>query len=214
MIRMELKGADLALKRLQALALTPQKTRRILGKAGRQVARASKKRITAQRDLEGAPFAPRGNSANRRKMLLAFRRKVRVRIEGGQAVIFVGGGILGQWAREHQEGLTQVVTQKIAEAADRKSRRSRKRGASEGKSGMATRRQAKRLRELGWTKSQRWIMATYTVQLAGYLIRKEEGRSPKKSWTITVPARPFLGASAHDRVELVKIIQTELKGRP
>ena len=74
---------------------------------------------------------------------------------------------------------------------------------------MATRRQARRLKELGFKQSQKHIMANFTRGQAGAIIRKEEGRAPKKSWTITVPARPFLGASVAVRTRMTEIIRTE-----
>jgi hypothetical protein len=53
-------------------------------------------------------------------------------------------------------------------------------------------------------------MQTYSRKLAGFLIRKEEGRAPKSSWTIVVPKREWLGASKQDIHELGRILGAEL----
>ena len=128
-VRMELKGKDLLLGRLEALRLTPLKRRRLLGRMGRKVASASKKRITRQTDLQGRPFAPRSDRG-KRKMLLGLRRQIRVRFNHDNAVIFLPRGVSSRIAAEHQEGLTQTITARVMEEEER--RRRRKRGSAPG----------------------------------------------------------------------------------
>ena len=169
----------------------------------RFVAKQSRVRITRQESLEGGKFAPRKpreDSKSKRKLLLGFRRQVRVRVQGDTAVIYVSKGKWSARARQHQEGFTQVVQAKIAAAGAR------------GRPGeMATRRQARRLKALGWKQSQRWMMEHYSRGQAGVMIRDAEGRQPKQSWRIVVPARPFLGATAKDTKALERILLRELR---
>ena len=214
MISMTIRGMAQARRDLQALMLPPRRKARVLRKMGQHIARRSRARITGQESLYGGKFAPRKLRRDEvrkssRKLLLGFRRRVRVRLQGDTAVISVGSGLWATRARQHQEGFTQVVRAKLADAAGRGSRRHR--ASPEGPGVMATRRQARRLRELGWRQSQKKLMATYSRRFAGFLIRKEEGRQPKNSWRIVVPARPFLGASAADRAELRRIVLAELR---
>jgi hypothetical protein len=213
MIQLTVKGMDQALRDLKALALSPKRKARVLRKMGNHVAKASRLRITRQEEVSGAPFAPRkprDDDKKARKLLQGFRRNIRVRLEGDHAVIAVSAGLWGFRARQHQEGFTQVVQAGIAAEQARLVRRGRAKGATGQPGAMATKHQAKRLRELGWKKSAKWIMQTYSRSLAGFLIRKEEGRAPKSSWTIVVPKRPFLGASNQDIHELGRILEAEL----
>ena len=114
-----------------------------------------------------------------------------MRLQGDIAVVYVSKGIWARRARQHQEGFTQVVQAKIAAAGARGGRRHRR--SSEGPGEKATRAQAKRLKALGWKQTQRWMMENYSRPQAGVLIRQAEGRQPKQSWRIVVPA---LGLSA------------------
>lgn len=206
---MELKGKDLLLGRLEALRLKPQRQRRLLGRMGRKVASASKKRITRQTDLQGRPFAPRSDGG-KRKMLAGLRRQIRVRFDNDTAVISLPRGVMSRIGAEHQEGLTQTITARVLEEEERRQRR--KRGSASGGPGnMATLRQAKRLKELGFRKPRKWIMANFNRRLAGFIIRKEEGRTPRRSWTVRLPARSFLGINKTDQAELIKMVRSELK---
>jgi len=218
MISMAVKGLAQARRDLQVLMLPPRRKARVLRKMGRHIARSSRARITGQESLRGGKFAPRkprrdDEGKAKRKLLLGFRRRIRVRLAGDTAVIHVGSGLWGARARQHQEGFTQVVQAKVAEAAASRSRRLRHRASPEGPGEMATRRQARRLKELGWRWPQKKIMATYSRKLAGFLIRKQEGRRPKHGWRIVVPARPFLGASARDMAELRRILLAEITNK-
>jgi len=212
LIAMTVKGLGRARRELQLLTLPPRRKARVMRKMGSLVAKQSRARITRQESLEGGKFAPRKprdeGKQTRRKLLLGFRRQVRVRVVGETAVIYVSKGIWSYRARQHQEGFTQVVQAKIAEAEARRFRRHR--GSAEGPGEMATRRQARRLRALGWKQSQRWMMEHYSRRQAGVMIRHAEGREPKQSWRIVVPARPFLGAAAGDKRALQRILLREL----
>ncbi len=212
MIRMVVKGLAKARRDLKLLTLPPRRKARVMGKMARHVAKESRGRITRQETLGGRKFAPRKpreDSQSKRKLLLGFRRQVRVRVQGDIAVIYVSKGKWSRRARQQQEGFTQVVQAKISDAAARGSRRHR--GSAEGPGEKATRRQARRLRELGWKQSQRWMMEHYSRGQAGVMIRQAEGRQPKQSWRIVVPARPFLGATAKDRKALERILLQEMR---
>lgn len=72
---------------------------------------------------------------------------------------------------------------------------------------MATDKQARRLRALGYkvsagkklkTISAKKIAATMTYKQAGVIIRKMKNQKTKKSWRVKVPARPFLGINDAD----------------
>jgi len=207
MIRMTVEGLARVRRDLQALMLPPRRKARVLKKMAGHVTKASKARITRQESLQGGKFAPRkprrdDDRKAKRKLLLGFRRRVQVRLQGDTAVIYVSSGKWGARARQHQEGFTQVV---------KPSRLRLHRASPEGPGQGATRRQARRLKELGWRWPQKKIMATYSRKLAGFLIRKEEGREPKRSWRIEVPARPFLGASTADKAALLEILRKELR---
>ncbi len=83
---------------------------------------------------------------------------------------------------------------------------------------MATRRQAKKLRDLGYKVrwGERWIKpaisyitAEMKTDQAGFLIKKLSGRKSKRTWTIDIPARVFLGVSDE---EFNKILARQMQG--
>jgi hypothetical protein len=203
MIGMELRGAEQAVAHLGRMVLNPQKQRRLLQRMGRAVVTATRLRVRRQKDVAGRDFTRRKRAPNR-TMIRRITRHLRLAVERDRVTIYIGSGRVGTVARQLQEGVTQQVT---ARQAQRQSERS-----AAGKKGpSATRKQARRLRELGFRKSQKWLMDTFTAKQAGYVIRKIEEREPQAAWTITLPARAFLGVSTQDRPELGRLILAELR---
>jgi phage gpG-like protein len=221
-IRASLKGDLSGIERLRTRLLDKGTRQRLLKQLGNQVVKASRQRIAKQMGLE-APFAPRAHREVKRKLLARLGRYLMATVRGDQVIVSFRNGLTGAIARAQQEGSTETVTAAslIQEArrqvAVQERREQRRRKGSHKATGVpgdqATTAQAKRMQELGFKKSLAWLKQRFTREAAGYIIRKMEHRAPKSSWTITVPARPFLGATAADRKDLLDIVRSALAGK-
>ncbi|WP_194710038.1 phage virion morphogenesis protein [Pseudoalteromonas sp. S16_S37] len=179
-----------SLEQLQLLSLKPQKRKNILRSVIRSVNRASKDRITKQKDLAGKSWQGRANG-KKKKMLTKLKRHLKVRARANDAQVYLKGARVGKIATAHQTGATIDVNP-------------RKGGGKRNSDGMATRPMAKALIRAGYTiprnrgkgskrPSIKWIVANITLKQAGFLLRELKGGSGKSEWQIDLPARSFLG---------------------
>ena len=201
-IDVEVHGLLPLQKQLQILALPEATRRRLLFRVARQIMRDSKKRVSAQRDLDGRPYAPRRRRRKRARKMLArlVRRLAVVRNDSEQAVLGFKNAFEGAIGYRHQHGETETFT------AAKLKRRS---GDNGSRSDPATRLQAIALREAGFTIQKRkkkggkrptlkWVTENLTIGQAGSILRELReagGYQPKSHWKTVVPARSFLGAT-------------------
>ena len=87
----------------------------------------------------------------------------------------------------------------------------------------ATRKQARKLRELGFKRrrgkgwrgnrwmqpSLKWIEANMSIAQAGLIIRIL-GDAPKEHWTTVLPSRAFLGATVAEQAEMVDVLASQI----
>ncbi|CAH5825343.1 hypothetical protein H8M47_14920 [Klebsiella pneumoniae] len=183
--------------------------------AKRGIIPASKRNARNQVAPDGSAWAPR--KRGRRKMLRQLPKLLKVReMPEIEAVrIYLQGGNYRNGTRRMPAGTIGAIHQDgatiTARAASYKGQPSQ-----EGKP--ATRRQAKRLRDLGyrvWWNGKyvkpavSYITAELSMKKAGFLIKKLSRKESKQTWSIDLPSRAFLGVSDE---EFNNILARQLQG--
>ncbi|RMN21527.1 hypothetical protein ALQ63_03988 [Serratia plymuthica] len=169
--------------------------------AKRGIIPASKRNARNQMAPDGSAWAPR--KRGRRKMLRQLPKLLKVReIPEIEAVrIYLQGGNYRSGTRRMPAGTIGAIHQDGAQMTVRATSYQGQ-PSQEGKP--ATRRQAKRLRDLGykvWWNGKyvkpavSYITAELSMKKAGLLIKKLGKKTSKKAWSIDLPARAFLGVS-------------------
>lgn len=106
----DIRGLIEAEQQLQLLALPAAKRRRLLNNASKRLRTRNTRRIGAQRNLDGSPFAPRKRK-NRRKMLRRLSTRLQVtKLSADAATLGWRQRRNARIAREHQLGLPTTVT--------------------------------------------------------------------------------------------------------
>ncbi|CAI0760943.1 phage virion morphogenesis protein [Serratia ficaria] len=183
--------------------------------AKRGIIPASKRNARNQMAPDGSAWAPR--KRGRRKMLRQLPKLLKVReMPEIEAVrIYLYGGNYRSGGRRMPAGTIGAIHQDGAQMTVRASSYQGQ-PSQEGK--QATRRQAKRLRDLGykvWWNGKyvkpavSYIIAEMSMKKAGFLIKKLARKPSKKAWSIDLPARAFLGVSDD---EFNKILARQLQG--
>ncbi|MFP9230147.1 hypothetical protein [Pectobacterium cacticida] len=188
---------------LNKLDFPPKKRQRLLWRLAKYgVINAAARHVRQQQAPDGEAWAKRkgkrrGKMLRNMPKLLHIREMpeisaVRIYLQGGgyrNGVAPVPAGVVGF---SQQNGMRVSVKRSQVQ-----------RGKSDPKR-MATRRQARKLRALGYKvkRGTRWrkppykeIEETLRFDQAGLLIKKLSGKAAKAAWTVDVPARPFLGMS-------------------
>lgn len=196
-------------RELQKHDLLPRQRQRLLWRIAKLgVIAASKRNQRQQVSPDGTAWEPR--KRGKKKMLRGLPKLLAVRqdVAAGTVTIYLRGkggkplsaGVLG---RIHADGMTTTGKAENQVRGDQ--------------SGPATRRQAVKLRKLGFKRRQNgrlvnapaaWIMQNMSEKQAGLVIRKLSGETPKKTWKIQLPARDFLGV---DDAEFDKILARQLQ---
>lgn len=201
MLRFDLIGGERAARHLDLLRLTPSKRRTVLRSLGRIVRKNARQRIKTQTTVDGGAMQARSpNSKKRGPMLNGLARRMIVKTDINTAVVRWRGGRV---AHKQQTGESEKMTPE----------KMRQRESTEtlARSDPCSRRQARRLRELGykirrghgWKQpSLKWIQANLKMGQARLLIRELSGEQPKTEWNTGVPARPFLGVTASENREM------------
>lgn len=216
MIRGELNQKQLSQLRetLAAADLPPKKRQRLLWRMAKLgIIVAAKRHQREQAAPDGTPWAPRKRGKG--KMLKGLPKLLAVRempeIQGVR--IYLKGGNYRNGKKPIAAGLVGAVQQDGASIRMSASSAPRKPQANQP----ALPRQAKRLRALGYKVRQgkRWvkpsskkIMESMSMAQAGLVIRKLKGTPSKRTWTIDLPGRVFLGVSND---EFNKIIARQMQ---
>ncbi|WP_020411001.1 phage virion morphogenesis protein [Hahella ganghwensis] len=189
-------GGQLAIQRqLDLLKLPPAKRKRLLGQIGRKVRTATRKRLRAQKGLDGQAWEARKGRGQRR-MLRKLGRHLAVHSQSNRVDITFNNPLVGRIARQHQEGISEVMT----------SGRMRRIHGTPDYDAPASRSLARALRQEGFTIARhggkgrkrptlRWITEHLTQGQAGLILRQLQDKETKTRWEIPLPARSFLGAT-------------------
>jgi len=218
-IRGELDAAQLkdVRRRLASLELSAKKRQRLLWRLAKYgLMPAAKRNVRNQTGPDGEKWQGR-QTKRKGKMLRNMPKLLHIREMpeiSGVRVYLSGGGYrngkksiaAGTVGYAQQNGMSVTVSRRQVE----------KKGRTE--SLPASTRQAKRLRALGYKvrKGKRWrkpafkeIQESMSMAKAGLLIRLLSGKAAKASWSVDVPARPFLGISQED---FNKALDRQLQG--
>lgn len=197
-----------AMNTLKLAQLTPAKKKRVLRRVGRAVIRDAKQNIRKQQDTRGRAFTKR-KGRSRKKLLSRMARPLgeyvmndRVRVD-----YFKNRGA-GNIAYQQQHGESETWT------ADRLKKIRRKSESADQYKEPATRQQARRLIDEGFTvrrksgkgrkkPSIKWITDNLTQGQFGAIYRELSGEKPKRSWKIKPPERAFLGMSDNEAQKLL-----------
>ncbi|EEG3093054.1 TPA: hypothetical protein ACIWOM_000895 [Salmonella enterica subsp. enterica serovar Enteritidis] len=202
--------------------LPPAKRQRLLQRiAKRGVIPAAKRHVREQKNVDGSSFAKRryGNKA-----LLKGIPKF-LKVHGMPSVSSVRIYAAGRSYRQpysHKEISVGAVSYIQSHGVTFTVNASQMKTDAMQKANKepCTRRQAIRLRKLGYTvrgkkEGTRRKPSTADIQVslqkgqAGVIIRSMEGRPSKNTWTITIPPRQFLGVSNE---EFAQILARQLQG--
>lgn len=136
-------------------------------------------------------------------MLRGLSKRMKVYASGDMGKVYWSGGRV---AAKHQHGHTEEWDASKAEKRNR---------SGKSQDDPATRRQAKRLRELGyrirrgrgWKRpTLKYITENMTIGHAGAVIRALKGSS-KDKWQVHLPARSFLGVTDTDEDVLLDTLE-------
>lgn len=206
MLRVDIIGGAGIARELDLLRLPPAKRRTVLRSLGRMVRKNARDRIKSQTTLSGGAMDARSTkSKDKGLMLKGLGKRMLVITDNADSARVTWRG--GKVAAKHQDGVTETITADDMRKRDREGRLSM--------SDPATRRQARRLLELGykirrgkgWKRPNlRWITANMTVGHAGKIIRILSNETPKEEWDVKLPSRPFLGVTASENQEMLNTI--------
>lgn len=197
-------------RRLELLALPKGKRKRVLKRTGQEVRKRSRQNIRQQKTVDGQPMA--GRKAGKGKMFRKIGRTLTTKTYSNSVTVGWKNRLIGMTAYKHHHGVPERFTAKKLE----------KLHGQPDYGAPATKRQAKALITAGYrvyvgkkkgkvkTKkpSIRWITENMTQGRAGLMIRELTGDVAKSSWEVKVPARPFLGVSEKEALD---ILATEIQ---
>ncbi|MDC0686170.1 phage virion morphogenesis protein [Mitsuaria sp. RG] len=219
-LQQDIRGMLDAQKQLALLELPPRLRRRLLNNVSKRTRSMSRRRIRAQENLDGTPFAPRKRSQpGQKKMEAGLGKLLQVTsLTPDQAVL--------GW----KNGLTRwVAGQQHNGASERRTAQQMRRWNRVPEGAVSTAKQAKRLLRLGFKVRQpgkkrlsrpsvAWILEHVSYMQAGVLIRvldEERGETTgADSWEIKLPKRQFLGASAQETSDLVNQVLDQILHSP
>lgn len=199
---------------LAAADLPPKKRQRLLWRIAKLgIIVAAKRNQRQQAAPDGTPWSPRKRGKG--KMLRGLPKLLAVRempeIQGVR--IYLKGGNYSNGTKPIAAGVVGAAQQNGTRTTMSADKARRKPQANRP----ALPRQAKKLRALGYKVRQgkRWvkpsskkIMETMSMAQAGLLIKKLRGTPSKRTWTIDLPGRVFLGVSND---EFNKILARQLQ---
>jgi phage virion morphogenesis protein len=209
----DVRGMLDAQQTLDLLAMKAGKRRRLLNNVSKRVRTQNRKRIRAQRNVDGSAYAGRKNGGNR-KMLSGLGKTMQViSLSADEAVLGWSSRLVAGIAAEHQYGRTETMS----------AARMRRLGKTPDYNGPASKQQARALLKAGyqirngkrWKRpSQGWIQENLTNGRAGLILAKLEGGRKKQRWQIELPARQVLGADAEDVREITRTVLQQTLNAP
>ncbi|MBB6158511.1 phage virion morphogenesis protein [Pseudomonas sp. JAI115] len=201
-LEFDVRGLVAAKEKLRLLALPAAKRRRLLNTAAKRLRTVNRKRIRAQRNVDGTSYAPR-RGRGKRKLLTGLGKSLQVtRVGPDAAVLGWKSSGLSRIAGEHQAGQSQTMS----------AARMRRLGKAADYSAPATKQQARALLKAGyrikagkrWKRpTLGWIVEHLKNGQAGLVLAQLEGKTKKTSWKIALPARSVLGATAGEVREVI-----------
>lgn len=199
-------------QQLRGLKLTPAQRKRLGGTLARKVRVMSRKRLRAQRDLDGKPWQGRKNG-RKGKMLGSMSKRMGAKgTDSGGEVFFVNGKT-AQIAYEQQYGVpedwSEEKSQKLYGKPNYKDNATRYQARALKKEGFKVRLPGGRRRK----PSVQWITENLSLGRAGLILREMRNASSRNRWTIEIPKRSFLGVTDREINALTIAIFDQMKKR-
>jgi len=206
-VRFVAGGQFTVMQQMKLLKMPAMRRKRLLAQVGRRVRSLSRKRIRAQKGLDGKAWEPRKNKQVKRKMLKELGKKIAVFSTPRKVDITFASPSTGKIARQHQEGIEEVMTAAKVMAQN----------GSTDEDEPATRAQARALRDAGYKirrkngkgwklTSLKHVVQNMTMKQAGLVLRILRDEDSVKRWVVPTPIRSFLGATQKDVNEFTQII--------
>ncbi|ETT04951.1 hypothetical protein HMPREF1562_2271 [Providencia alcalifaciens F90-2004] len=203
-------------KALKNLELSERKKQRFLWRMAKHgVIAAAKRNVKKQQSPDGRAWKAR-QSHYKKKMLRNMPKLLHIREipETDSVRIYLRGGNYHSGGKKIRAGIVGFTQQYGMKTTIRKRDVQSKKMIERE----ATKKQAKKLRDLGYQikSGKRWkkptvrhICESMNMGQAGLLIRKLSEKPPKNTWSINVPSRVFLGMSDND---FKKALARQLQG--
>lgn len=217
-MRIDVNSRDIlgALDRLALLELPKPKRTWILKELGRAEIRNTQKNIRQQKNSDGTPMARRKNG-KRTKMFQRMANGLEPYVIDDSHTLNLTwkNKLTARIAARHSAGQTQKMT--VQQVRRRFGEPSYKAPASKG--------QAKKLREIGFTVRQgkkrktkkpslKWIQENLSMGKAGLIIRIMTNKPQQGAWDIPLADRPFLGSQKEDvGIRLEKLLKRAQRQR-
>ena len=206
MLNLQSRGGPTLLRQIQALNLPANRRKAWHRKMGREVIKAARKNIKAQRSVNGQPFES-GKNGKRVLRKIARGKNLKVFAGANGAKVTWPNTMVGKIARAQQEGHQEQYS----------GARMRREHGKPDYDAPATASQAKALIKAGFKLhkgmyksgknkgnnkskrvSQAWIKENMTVGQAGLVLSLLIDKPQKSSWTVDTPARPFFGLNQQE----------------
>jgi len=214
MLNVKSQGGLTLLNQIQALNMPANRRKTWHRKMGREVIKAARKNIKAQRTVDGRTFEP-GKKGKRVLKKIARGKNLKVYAGAKGARVTWPNTMVGKIARAQQEGHKEQYN----------GARMRREHGQPDYEAPATQDQAKALIKEGFKLnkgkyksgknkgnsktrrvSQAWIKENMTVGQAGLVLRLLRDDPGKDSWSVDIPARPFFGLNKQE----IKFLGNEL----
>ncbi|CDL87209.1 hypothetical protein [Xenorhabdus cabanillasii] len=201
---------------LKQLDLTPNKKQSLMIRLAKQGVIAAAKRYVARQQTPDGRAWPTRKGKRKQKMLNNLPKVLHVKpmpeIQGVR--LYLRGGSYRNGKKSVTAGAVGYTQQKGYRFTIKRSQYKSSRDPQR----KATKTQAKKLLALGYKvkKGKGWkapaqknITGVMGFWRAGHLIRLLSGEEPKKTWTVDLPAREFLGINHED---FIKALERVLQG--
>lgn len=211
MITVTTEGIEAALVKLEKVK-NPKIRKSIFIKAGRQIVKSAKARITAQTDLSGAKFAPAADGSGRKVLVgkpggRGLRKMLQViESDANSATVGWKNGLLSYIGHKQQFGATEPTkVRKRKNQVDPNAPATRQMAKSLIAAGYKTRRRGK----AHVTPSIKWITENLKMGQAGVILRAI--RHTESTGITKIPARSFLGVTPDDLKLIGEILNQEIE---
>ena len=206
MLNLKSRGGPTLLRQIKALNLPANRRKAWHRKMGREVIKAARKNIKAQRTVDGQSFAP-GKHGKRVLRRIARGKNLKVFAGAKGAKVTWPNSMVGKIARAQQEGHKEQYSGARMLREHGKPDYDAPASASQAKAlikeGFKLHKgMYKSGKNRGSSKSKRvsqaWIKENMTVGQAGLALSLLKDDQAKSSWTIDTPARPFFGLNKQE----------------
>ncbi|WP_025821919.1 hypothetical protein [Shewanella marina] len=200
-------------QQLQLLALPTNKRVLLLKKLGRTQRAKALKRIRQQKTVDGQSFTPRSNG-KKQKMLKRLGQGLEPYVMSGQRLeLKHKKAFTGRIAAFQQSGGREQMSARDMARIHGKPDYEAPCSRSQAKALATEGYRVKRAKGHGYRKASiKELMTRFSQGQAGFILRKLRNKRSQSSWSVAVPARPYLGdAPANVQAEIATLL-SQIRG--